>query len=246
MTTPPMDRNNSLNQTQFYATAAYPCSYIEGRIARSQVVAPATPDGAALYSELVQHGFRRSGNYIYRPHCDHCKACKSIRVPVDKFRPDRSQRRAAIKHGSLVATISKPFFSPEHYALYQRYQKARHQDGGMDRDDISEYQGFLISTQMQSLLVEFRDTDSNGTLRMVSIIDELQDGLSAVYTFYEPVGGQSFGTFNVLWQIEHARSIGKAYLYLGYWIEDCGKMNYKTRFKPYELLMAGQWYGGVR
>jgi arginine-tRNA-protein transferase len=231
-----------LNKTQFYATATYPCSYIEGRIARSQVVDPSTPVSATFYSEMVQLGFRRSGTYIYRPRCDHCQACTSIRVPVSTFRPDRSQLRANLKHNNLVATISKPFFSEEHYALYQRYQQARHENGGMDQDDVSQYQEFLIDTQVTSYLVEFRDGNSTRDLRMVSIVDELEDGLSAVYTFYDPLAGQSYGTFNVLWQIGYAQTIGKKYLYLGYWIELCSKMSYKTRFQPCELLQAEQWH----
>jgi arginine-tRNA-protein transferase len=160
---------------------------------------------------------------------------------VNAFQPDRSQRRACLKHSDLVATISKPFFSEEHYALYQRYQQARHENGGMDQDDVSQYQEFLIDTQVTSYLVEFRDSNSTRDLRMVSVVDELEDGLSAVYTFYDPLAGQSYGTFNVLWQIEFTRSIGKKYLYLGYWIELCSKMSYKTRFQPCELLQAAQW-----
>jgi len=232
---------NSTHPLQYYATAAYPCSYIEGRIARSQVAEAGEPVENELYSQLVRQGFRRSGGFIYRPHCDHCQACTSIRIPVNEFQADRSQRRAAKQHGPLCAHISKPFFSEEHYALYQRYQHARHAHGGMDQDDMAQYQEFMVDTLVDSYLIEFREPDSAKTLRMVSIVDRLSDGLSAVYTFYEPITGQSYGTFNVLWQIEYARSIGLRYLYLGYWIEDCQKMSYKTRFKPHELLLKGQW-----
>lgn len=232
------------NQVQYYATAAYPCSYIEGRIARSQVASPSEQINSKLYGDLVRQGFRRSGGYVYRPHCDHCQACMSIRVLVAEFRPDRSQRRARRQHVNLEAHISKLHFSGEHYALYQRYQKARHAEGGMDQDDVAQYIEFLVNTHVDSYMIEFREAATNGAtneLRMVSIIDQFSDGLSAVYTFYEPLDGQSYGTFNVLWQIEYAQSLGLAYVYLGYWIQACRKMSYKTRFQPSELLFDGNW-----
>lgn len=232
------------NQVQYYVTAAYPCSYIDGRIARSQIAGPSEQINSELYGDLVRQGFRRSGNYVYRPHCDHCQACTSIRVPVAEFRPNRSQRRARRQHAGLEAHISKPHFSGEHYALYQRYQKARHAEGGMDQDEIAQYIEFLVSTRVDSYMIEFREPDGNGgpnELRMVSIIDQLSDGLSAVYTFYDPLDGQNYGTFNVLWQIEYAQSLGLTYVYLGYWILDCRKMSYKTRFQPSELLLHGHW-----
>lgn len=233
-----------LNQVQYYITAAYPCSYIDGRIARSQVAGPSEQINSELYSDLVRKGFRRSGGYVYRPHCDHCQACASIRVPVAEFRPDRSQRRARRQHANLEVHISKPHFSEEHYALYQRYQKAKHAEGGMDHDDAAQYIEFLVSTRVDSYMVEFRETGANGVtkeLRMVSIIDAISGGLSAVYTFYEPLDGQSYGTFNVLWQIEYAASLGLTHVYLGYWIAACRKMSYKTRFQPSELLLQGRW-----
>lgn len=214
---------------------------MEGRIARAQVAEPGMSVGNKLYSELVRQGFRRSGSFVYRPCCDHCQACTSIRIAVNAFHPDRSQRRAARQHGQLHIHITKPFFSEEHYALYQRYQHAKHEHGGMDVDDVAQYREFLVDSPRDSYLIEFREADSSHDLRMVSIVDLLDDGLSAVYTFYEPLPCQSYGTFNVLWQIEHARAIGLRYLYLGYWIENCQKMSYKTRFKPHELLLNGQW-----
>lgn len=233
-----------LNQVQYYVTAAYPCSYIDGRIARSQVAGPSEQINSTLYGDLVRQGFRRSGAYVYRPHCDHCQACASIRVPVAEFRPNKSQRRARRQHANLKTHISKPHFSEAHYALYQRYQKARHAEGGMDQDDVAQYIEFLVNTRVDSYMIEFRETGDNDApneLRMVSIIDQLSDGLSAVYTFYDPLDGQSYGTYNVLWQIERARLLDLTYVYLGYWIQDCGKMSYKTRFQPSELLLRGHW-----
>lgn len=236
--------NLLLNELQYYATAAYPCSYINGRIARSQVAGPPEQIDALIYHELIQAGFRRSGGFIYRPHCDHCHACTSIRVLAQEFRADRSQRRALLRHKDLIVHVSKPHFSQEHYALYQRYQRARHPGGGMDQDDKAQYVEFLVNSHVDSYMVEFRE-ESNGVqgnnLKMVSIIDQLQDSLSAVYTFYEPTGGQSYGTYNVLWQIERAKALGLTHVYLGYWIQICQKMSYKTRFQPCELLLRGKW-----
>ena len=232
------------NSLQCYATAAYPCSYLAGRIARSEVVAPSQAVNADNYTSLIQHGFRRSGSFIYRPHCDHCQACISIRLPVADFKPTRSQRRAYQRHADLTTTMIEPVFSPEHYALYIRYQRARHTGGGMDVDDADQYADFLITTGVKTFMVEFRAPSAvprEGELQMVSIIDRVDDALSAVYTFFEPQPGQSFGTFNVLWQIELAKTLGLKYVYLGYWIEACKKMTYKSHFNPHELLVGGQW-----
>ncbi len=232
---------------QFYATAAYPCSYLAGRVARSQVASPSEAIDDLYYSVLVQQGFRRSGPFIYRPHCEHCQACQSIRLPVADFKPSRSQKRAQTQHAQLVASIVEPSFSAEHYALYQRYQKARHPGGGMDQDDVEQYIDFLVRTNVTSLMVEFRQSTPDsaaGELKMVSIIDRLKDGLSSVYTFFSPEPRQAFGTFNVLWQIEQTRTMGLPHVYLGYWIDACDKMSYKTRFKPHELYVHGKWVTG--
>ena len=229
---------------QFYATAAYPCSYLPGRIARSQVAVPSSLLHADAYAQLVASGFRRSGEFIYRPHCDHCQACTSVRVPVMAFSANRSQKRAWSQHSDLSVRVSKPAFSEEHFALYQRYQKIRHAGGGMDHDDVAQYMEFLVSTQVNTWLVEFREAsagDIDGQLKMVSIIDCLEGGLSAVYTFFEPEDGQALGTYNVLWQIAYARSLSLPYVYLGYYIQDCRKMAYKLRFKPSEWLVKGVW-----
>lgn len=235
-----------LTTLHFYLTAPYPCSYLPGLEARSQVATPSSMISTAVYSELVQHGFRRSGTYTYRPHCDACKACVPLRVPAAQFVPNRSQRRAWKQHANLDASPHPLQDKPEYYQLYQRYQRMRHPNGGMDNDDHESYQNFLLQSHVDSFAVEFRDPrDANGqqgTLRMVSVIDLLGDGLSSVYTFYDPdLPRARLGVYNVLWQIELCRKLELDFLYLGYWIKDSRKMSYKTEYRPAEVLLDGLW-----
>lgn len=194
---------------------------------------------AQVYGKLVQAGFRRSGHYTYRPRCEHCHACLSVRVQVRNFSSKRSQRRVWKKHQHLLPSQHALHYKAAHYALYQRYQIGRHAGGGMDQDCREQYRNFLLQSDVDSRLIEFHE---NNRLRMVSIIDVLPDGLSSVYTFFDTdMPGASFGTYNILWQIELCRELGLDYLYLGYWIKNNRKMNYKANFQPLEVLIGNRW-----
>jgi leucyl-tRNA---protein transferase len=226
---------------QFYATADYECSYLPNRKARSHVAAPSHLINHDSYSGLVREGFRRSGSYVYRPYCDECQACVPLRILTHVFEPTRSQKRAWTKHENLKIRITKPYFVPEHYELYLSYQKAQHAGSNMSQDSVTQYSQFLLNSRVNTRLVEFVDADS-GALRMVTLMDVVEDGLSAVYTFFDTTQAKSsFGTFSILWLIEQAKNLALPYVYLGYWIEQTHKMSYKNLFQPNEKRIGLSW-----
>ena len=220
------------------------CSYLRDRRAAlaHEIILDMTP---VEWEERLARGWRRFGPVYFRPACAGCHECVSIRIPTQDFRPSRSQRRAWATHADLKVRVMRLAFVPEHYELYLRYQAGRHAGGGMDHDSVDQYTQFLLQSRVNTRLVEFRDPSDGpapGALRMVAIADILSDGLSAVYTFYDPDVKGSFGTYAVLWQIDQARALKLPYLYLGYWIEESPKMAYKIQFRPFETLTDGRWH----
>ncbi len=217
----------------------HPCSYLPGRTATSLFLDPRQPLDSRQYAGFMRLGFRRSGDLIYRPHCRGCNACIPVRIPVDGFRPDRGQRRVWKRNQDLSVIPHSPAYSEEHFKLYQRYQTRRHPGGGMDDPDPQKYINFLGSQRIHTVFYEIR-------LRMkllgVAVTDILPDGLSAVYTFFDPEEKRrSLGVYAVLWQIEQARERRLPWLYLGYWIKECQKMAYKGNYRPLEVLVNGHW-----
>ena len=232
-TEPPFQR------VQFYLTANYACSYLPDRQARSQVATPAHFIDGEAYSQLIRAGFRRSGQFTYRPLCESCRDCVPVRVVAAEFVPNRTQRRCQLRNMHLEARFLPLTYNDAHFALYRKYQASRHVGGGMDKDGSEQYTQFLLSSNVNSMLVEFRDA---GELVMVSVMDQTEDGLSAVYTFFDPAREKaSLGTYGVLWQIDLARRLELPYVYLGYWIGATPKMAYKKQYQPLEGRVDGRW-----
>jgi len=226
---------------RLYLTGEHPCSYLPGQRARTLFVDPLTRIDGARAQLLQQTGFRRSGAHFYRPACHNCKQCVSVRVPVAAFRANRTQRRIAKRNRDLRINLRVARFSEEHYRLYARYLRARHADGDMI-DDLSResYRVFLLAPWGgETYLLEFCHEER---LLAVAVCDLLEDGLSAVYTFFDPEqNARSLGTFAILTQIAVARRFGLHDLYLGYWIAGCRKMAYKAGFRPLEAWDGRAW-----
>ena len=226
-----------LSGLRLFLTSESACNYRSGLRSRNLVVDPETSDWQ-LYSRLAHLGFRRSGNYIYRPQCQDCWACRSLRIPVDRFIPDRSQRRTLARNRTVEVQIVPAICEEEHFALFSRYVMARHPGGGMDEGSLEDYWAFIRSRWAISWLAEFRQDQQ---LLAVAVVDRLEDGLSAVYTFFDPTQAErSLGVYAILWQITEARQRGLPWVYLGYWVSDCRKMAYKTRFQPHEIFIPEQ------
>ena len=237
----------ALHKLQFYVTTPYKCGYLPNKLAQSLIAAPYHLISASIYSGLIKQGFRRSGKFAYRPHCDNCSACIAIRLILDKFAPTRSQKRAYKQHANLTARVLPLSYQQEHFALYTSYQRTRHLDSDVlnnELDDASQYQQFLCLSNVESLMVEFRNAENQ--VKIVSVIDVVSDGISAVYTFYDALEARaSFGTYSIMWLAEWTKMLGLPYLYLGYWIEASPKMAYKQQFKPQQKLIKGEWLSSV-
>jgi len=223
----------------FYATPEHECSYLPGRKATTLFADPDFPKNRVLYSSLAGIGFRRSGEHVYQPYCRNCTACVPIRIPVRDFRANRNQRRNWKRNRDLTCHIKEALFSEEHFNLYQRYIHSRHAGGGMDNPDADNYMKFLTASWADTLFLEFRH---QGALVAVSVVDMMDDALSAVYTFFEPDEYlRSPGRYAILYEIELACQYRYQWLYLGYWINECRKMNYKSEYLPNERFADNRW-----
>lgn len=229
-----------VDNLKFYLSTESPCSYLPDQQSASLFADPEGPMNTDIYSILINFGFRRSANFVYRPHCTNCSECKSTRIPVDLFQPSRNQKRVLKKNANVVAIETQPELKESHFNLYKKYIRARHAEGEMDHDNEARYFEFLNSDWCNTRFVEF---SLNNQLIAVATIDYLKEGISALYTFFDPdYDYLSPGTYAVLWQIEKARALKKKYVYLGYWIRECNKMNYKIKFQPIEIFEEEVWH----
>ncbi|WP_170343988.1 arginyltransferase [Ruegeria atlantica] len=226
---------------QFYVTAPQPCPYLDGRMERKLFTALQGEGAEQLNNSLSQQGFRRSQNVLYRPSCTDCAACLSARIDVSAFRPTKSQKRAEKRNGYLQRRATSPWATDEQYELFRRYLDTRHADGGMADMDVFEFAAMIEETPIRSRVVEYADPET-GDLIAVSLTDVLDDGLSMVYSFYDPNQPQnSLGTYMILDHIEIAREAGLPYIYLGYWVPGSPKMGYKAKFSGLEAYVQGEW-----
>lgn len=236
------------NFPQFYMTAPSPCPYLQGQIERKVFTHLAGNSATALNDALSLVGFRRSQNIAYRPACQNCDACISVRVIVGEFSPGKTFRRINRRNGDLVGRKVEAMATAEQYSLFRTYVDARHRDGGMSEMTSFDFVQMIEESQVNSQVIEYRRKipgmppgHPGGQLIAAVLIDRLQDGLSMIYSFFEPDGGRSLGTFMILDILARARKAGLPYVYLGYWIEGSGKMAYKMRFTPQERLVRQNW-----
>ncbi len=234
----------SLRDVKVYTTYPHKCSYLEDREAVTLFVDPKHTVDKALYSSLSGIGFRRSGSHIYRPHCGSCTACIPARIPVSSFLPSRAQRRVKKRNKDITVEESLDITDEAAYQLYDSYITLRHADGDMYPPSRDQYESFLNNPWDCTRYYRFYAPDLNGDKQLIAIAvaDFLEDGQAAIYTFFDPhEAKRSLGTYTLLWQIENAAGLELDYLYLGYWIQDCQKMSYKSDYRPLELRVKNRW-----
>lgn len=240
----PFSETERQEQIKFYLTRPSPCPYLEGQMER-KVFTNLGPDGdpSALHERLSSSGFRRSQNIIYRPACAACNACKATRVPVQKFELTKRWRRIVKKNANLVRGAVRPVATAEQYRLMKRYLMGRHKDGGMSDMSISDYISMVEDSPVPSVVFEYRLGDGDDApLIAAAITDVMRDGLSMVYSFFDPdFAKQSIGSFIILDHIAHAKELGIEHVFLGYWVKNSDKMDYKARFRPLEVLDGDVW-----
>ncbi len=225
----------------FFTTAPLPCPYIAGRLERKIVTELSGPDAEVLHEALSRAGFRRSHSIAYTPACPGCNACIAVRIVVGEFHPHRTMRRIANHNAALSVRQVPARATAEQYRLFSRYQESRHAGGDMALMGFYDYRSMVEDSPIDTFLVEFRSPEN--TLKAVVLADHMSDGLSAVYSFYDPNAGAatSLGTYMILWLIDEARRLDLPYVYLGYWIAESSKMSYKSRFSPLEAFGPGGW-----
>lgn len=229
-----------LSNLAFFITPSHPCSYIKDKQATTLFADPKAGYNQQVYTQLSHAGFRRSGEYLYKPHCQSCQACIPARLQTAKFVPSKRQKRICRKNEDLTISKVAAVFDQEHYKLYAKYIEARHQDGDMFPPTEDQYKSFLICDWSNTFFLEFR---LEGKLIAVAVTDPLGDALSAVYSFYDTdYASRSLGVYAVLSQIAVTRNEGQSYLYLGYWISENEKMSYKKEYRPLEILRDNEWH----
>lgn len=229
----------SSRHLQLYITIESPCGYYDDKVSRNLVPDPDIPISASIYNKLIQHGFRRSGEHSYRPHCNDCQACVACRIPVKQAITSRSQKRCLRTNKDVSMTVAKAGCNDETFELYQRYINSRHVGGSMENPSKEDFQKFLYNNWCDTKFLEFR---LDQKLIAVAVTDMVGNSLSAVYSFFDPEMKQrSLGTYCILKQIEYAKKLEIDFVYLGYWLEDHDKMHYKKNFKPLELFKDDRW-----
>ncbi|MBI3445958.1 MAG: arginyltransferase [Magnetospirillum sp.] len=229
----------------FFTTAPLPCPYVSGRLERKIVTELNGTDADSLHEALSRAGFRRSHSIAYTPACPGCSACIPVRIVVDAFSPDRTMRRVSRDNGGLIARKVPARATADQFRLFARYQESRHSGGDMALMGFYDYRSMVEDSPIDTFIVEYRDGDGN--LVAACLADRMGDGLSAVYSFFDPdLSARSLGTFMVLWLVDEARRLELPFVYLGYWISESRKMSYKTRFQPLEAFGPEGWrhFGG--
>lgn len=225
----------------FYATPPHECNYLPGREAVTLFADPHFPKNSRIYSALADCGFRRSGEHLYVPHCADCIMCVPVRIPVAEFTPTRSQQRTWKRNRDLTIFRLPAEFNTEHFQLYRKYLKFRHMGGGMDNPTETNYMEFLTSSWSDTFFYEMR---RDGKLLCVAVVDFMDNAISAVYTFFDPhYSKDSLGRYAILYELDEARRFNLKWLYLGYWIKGCEKMEYKNAYQPLQYYINNEWTG---
>jgi len=234
-----MSASDDIGQKQFFVTPPHACSYLDNREATTLFLDPRDTVRVQDYQVLSENGFRRSGSHLYRPHCKLCSACIACRIPIMDFKAKRRQRRTLARNEDLVVTLEKAEYNPTVYALYESYISSRHGDGDMFPPSADQFRSFLLSQWADTFfLCSYLDK----RLVAVAVTDRQPRGLSAIYTFFDPdLSQRSLGVFSIMQQIKLCERWVSPYLYLGYWIRDSKKMNYKLDYRPIQVLTNNRW-----